>query len=104
MILLLIVSTALFAITVVCIVLLVMFIRKCRIEWTNPTYTLRFWRYIVVGLVSLSVSIWCFTIYVHRVQNDAIEHYISGDYELIEKKINDQVIGSYYRLIKTNYD
>ena len=104
MILFLIVSTTLFAVTIVCTVLLIVFIRDCRLVWTNPVYTFRFWKYIVIGLTSLLVSIWCFTIYVHRVQNDAIEHYISGDYELIEKKVNDQVIDSYYRLIKTNYD
>lgn len=104
MTLFLIVSIALFSVTIICIVLLVMSIDASRVGYGIYYKRSFFWICAVVALIAIILAIWSFTTYIHRVQNDAIEHYISGDYELVEEKINDQVVNSYYRLIKTDYD
>ena len=81
-----------------------MFISTHKLNWINFLCTLRFWKYAAIGLIGLMLSFWFFTLYIHRVQNDAIEHYLCGDYELIEIKVNNQVIDSYYQLIEIDYD
>lgn len=59
----------------------------------------------VLGLLACAVfytgiCIFCFTRYIQQVQNEAIQHYINGDYELVDIVVNDEVVDSYYQLIE----
>lgn len=46
------------------------------------------------------ICIFCFTHYIRQVQNKTIQHYINGDYELVDIVVNDKVVDSYYQLIE----
>ena len=59
----------------------------------------------VLGLFACAVfytviCIFCFTRYIRQVQNEAIQHYINGDYELVDIIVDDKVVDSYYQLIE----
>ena len=59
----------------------------------------------VLGLLACAVfytviCIFCFTRYIQQVQNEAIQHYINGDYELVDIIVDDKIVDSYYQLIE----
>lgn len=41
---------------------------------------------------------------INYVQNDAIEHYINGDYEVIEKTVDGEIVDISYKIIPTDYN
>jgi uncharacterized membrane protein YkvI len=55
---------------------------------------------LICAVVYTAICIFCFTRYIQQVQNKAIQHYINGDYELVDIVVNDEVVDSYYQLIE----
>lgn len=87
-------------ITAVLSILHPLFIYHCkeeRIAAIDPMF-------FVALFVSIIMAIISFMEYRNNIVNTAIEHYINGDYQIIEKTINGEVVDSYYKLIPTDYD
>jgi len=55
---------------------------------------------LVCSVFYTVICIFCFTRYIQQVQNEAIQHYINGDYELVDIIVDDKVVDSYYQLIE----
>ena len=49
-------------------------------------------------------SIVSFNSYKERIESNAIDHYIVGDYELIEKVVNGQVVDWQYKITPADYE
>lgn len=68
-----------------------------RIAAIDPMFFVALFSAIIMAIIS-------FIEYRNNIVNTAIEHYINGDYQIVEKTINGEIIDSYYKLIPTDYD
>ena len=59
---------------------------------------------VIVMAIMIVVSICAFTAYKRTIVTSAIEHYQVGEYELVEDRINDITIRSYYKIIDVEHD
>ncbi len=59
---------------------------------------------LLISITTAFIAVGLLANYHKEIINDAIEHYINGDYQIIKKTINGEVVDSYYKLIPTDYD
>ena len=62
------------------------------------------WLIVLISIACILASIVCFDQYKIKIQSDAIDHYIVGDYELIEKRVDGEVVDWTYKVIPADYE
>lgn len=59
---------------------------------------------LIVSIILIGCAIFLFNRNKRNVQSDAIDHYIVGDVELVEKRVDGEVVDWYYKVIPVDYE
>lgn len=64
-----------------------------------------------IGVITMLICVLCivgsilsFNTFKRNLITSAIEHYQVGDYELVEKRVNELTISSYYKIVDPDND
>lgn len=77
-----------------CVIIVIQFVNKSADENSSLDLPVMCILILLLGFLSFS----SFQVYLREVRTDAIEHYISGDYEIV-KMISNNKEYHYYKLI-----
>ena len=61
-------------------------------------------KFFLLGVICVVMCFPVFNLYKREIQTNAIDHYIVGDVELVEKRVNGEVVDWYYIVTPVDYE
>lgn len=95
-----------YILTIICftIVGIILYTSAKQFNFSEVFKSKEFWGTLIVGLVWLFFSIVGTIKTVQYIQNDAIVHYLNGDFKIVEKSIDGEIVDTYFMISDIDYD